>query len=381
MGWSINPNQLARIDNNGHVTFDYHSTDTIYTVSYSDGTCNKSKQVLVHACSTPDVCNCTITPSGSANELPAETGDTEYEIVTYSSSNCIKSAPDILYIGGTDFLGSFRNENGKTYAKVKLENTDSEVKTGRYLFMISNCRAEVEFTQMAVTPSQSCNLQRIIGSGNIIPKDGGSLKLAAVGCGGKSCFNVETIYQSGSQATYRFTPKDTPISSTVSATVTDPNGVNIENYGWGSVYVVGTSYIQVNINSEYAINGIYTLLYQDFTQNPTFVCETEFYRYVSPCSFLNLEREIPSYVHENGGTYLVAVRAQGTVTAKVTSDADWLVFDVPTSVNLMPWDRHNFYCSISPNTTGSERSCKVKLYAKANNDEEVCYEMEITQAA
>lgn len=227
--------------------------------------------------------------------------------------------------------------------------------------------------------SDSCNIQRIVGSGNTIPQTGGSLKLAAVGCGGKSCFNVETTYQRGYQTIYRFTPKDSPIpiSLAVTATVTDPNGRDIENYGYGSVSV-NTSYIEVYINSEYASNGIYTLMYQDFTQSPTFVCETEFYRYVNLCSFLNIVQEIPGYVNENGGTYAVVVQTQGgAITAKITSDADWLGFDEPTSINLRQWEMHSFYCSISPNTTGSERSCKVKLYA----NEDVCYEMEVTQAA
>jgi hypothetical protein len=365
MGWSINPNQLARIDNNGHVTFEYHSVDTIYTVTYNDGTCNKSKQVLVHACSTPDVCNCTITPSGSANELPAETGDTEYEVVTYSSSNCIKSAPDILYIGGTDFLGSFRNENGKTYAKVKLENTDSEVKTGRYLFMISNCRAEVEFTQMAVTPSQSCSILSVGSS--IIPRSGGNLRLFAVGCGGKSCMKVTSEEGPGYSYVYTFYIEnpDTPIDYSQGnfPTVLDSNGNNVTGQ---FDTTMNTHNVQLEAQQSAGVrNGTYTMVYENRSAGIT-DCQTEFVVYLDYCRYANPHITQTTF-SVLGDTAMIMFDNISYMNINVTSSEGWC--------QIITYGPGRYMVQVGQNTDGKQRDAVITV--KINGD--VCRTFNITQ--
>lgn len=353
MGWSISPdNGLASIDNNGHATFLYHTSDVTYTVRYTSGTCDKTKEVLVHACSTPDVCNCTITPSGSANNLPAETGDTEYEVVTYSSSNCIKSTPDILFIGGTDFLGSFRNENGKTYAKVKLENTDSEVKTGTYLFMISNCRAEVEFTQMAVTPSQSCSILNFGDSS--IPKSGGNLRLFAVGCGGKNCMKVESTekYYSGYGYAYEYKfhieNPETSIDYRQGSfpTITNSNGEDVTHE---FEFRLDRDYVIVEAQQSAGVQaGNYTMSYTNTTAGIT-DCQTEFPVYWDHCRYLNPRIDRTDFPPTTS-TVFIHFDFYGYAPVYVTSTNPWFIVQ----------DRTSFYQVVMyDNTTGEDQETDI----------------------
>lgn len=52
--WSIEPNTgLVSIDNNGLLTYQEHTEDTQYTISYADGTCTASKLITIKGCGSP----------------------------------------------------------------------------------------------------------------------------------------------------------------------------------------------------------------------------------------------------------------------------------------------------------------------------------------
>lgn len=49
--WSISPDTgLVSIDNNGLLTYQEHTEDTVYTISYADGTCTASKEITIKGC-------------------------------------------------------------------------------------------------------------------------------------------------------------------------------------------------------------------------------------------------------------------------------------------------------------------------------------------
>ena len=54
--WSINPNTLASIDDNGKATFQKHTEDVEYTITYNDNVTGvTTKKFMVYGCSEPPV--------------------------------------------------------------------------------------------------------------------------------------------------------------------------------------------------------------------------------------------------------------------------------------------------------------------------------------
>ena len=56
--WSITPNTgLASIDNTGKLTYQEHTEDRVYTISYSDDTCGTiTKEITIKKCEGPGPC-------------------------------------------------------------------------------------------------------------------------------------------------------------------------------------------------------------------------------------------------------------------------------------------------------------------------------------
>lgn len=372
MGWTINPNNgLASIDNNGHVTFLYHASDVTYTVRYTDGTCDKSKEVLVKGCYIPEPCNCTVTPSGSANELPAETSNTEYEVATYTSTNCSNPDPVILFESGTDFLGNFRNSNGKTYAKVILENTDTNVRTGTYLFVINNCRTEVTFTQVAAAITDSCNIQRIGGSGKDIPRTGGSLNLVALGCGGKNCMKVsseeEYYYGYGYAYVYTFYIENppTPIDYRQGSLpiITNSNGVDVTSQF--SVVINNNNIVIEAQQSAGVSQGVYTMYYTNTSAGIT-DCATDFLVYWDYCRYANPSITQTTFSAYGGNAYIYFDTID-YMSINVTSNETWC--------QIMNYGGGQYRVVVQQNTTQDPRDAVVTV--KINN--EVCKTFNIHQ--
>ena len=82
--WSINPNTLASIDDNGKATFQEHTQDTNYTITYNDGTSgNITKTFTVYACSQPPV-DCS---TYNFDDLTPRMAHTAFERIPIAQSN------------------------------------------------------------------------------------------------------------------------------------------------------------------------------------------------------------------------------------------------------------------------------------------------------
>ena len=82
--WSINPNTLASIDDNGKATFQEHTQDTNYTIKYNDGTSdNITKTFTVYACSQPPV-DCS---AYNFDDLTPGMAHTAFERIPIAQSN------------------------------------------------------------------------------------------------------------------------------------------------------------------------------------------------------------------------------------------------------------------------------------------------------
>ena len=88
MGWSINPSSLASIDQNGVLTYQQHTSDTVYTISYSDDEgCEATKNVTIYGC-TP--CNCADLTVTGKTDISKDGGD-NVTIGTLSKASCMSN--------------------------------------------------------------------------------------------------------------------------------------------------------------------------------------------------------------------------------------------------------------------------------------------------
>ena len=88
MGWSISPDTgLASIDQNGVLTYQQHTSDQTYTISYSDDDCTKDKSVTIYAC-TP--CSCTDFTVTGKTDISKDSGD-NVTIGTFSKASCMSN--------------------------------------------------------------------------------------------------------------------------------------------------------------------------------------------------------------------------------------------------------------------------------------------------
>lgn len=89
MGWSITPDTgLASIDQNGVFTYQEHTSDVTYTISYNDDEgCSKSKSVTIPACTS---CDCSdLTVSGITNIVAK--GGSNITIGSFSNGSCMSN--------------------------------------------------------------------------------------------------------------------------------------------------------------------------------------------------------------------------------------------------------------------------------------------------
>lgn len=148
--WSISPNTgLASIDENGLATFEMHSADTVYTISYLETPTSTAltKEVTVKAC--PPV-KCGFSSNGL---IPAEGGNSV--IIGSYYNNCGSGQEEITPFKdyGDDFLSNFKFENGLIKADVARNNVTRQ-KSVRFKFVSWGgcCNQTIEFVQATGTP-------------------------------------------------------------------------------------------------------------------------------------------------------------------------------------------------------------------------------------
>ena len=148
--WSISPNTgLASIDRNGLATFEMHSEDTVYTISYLETPTSSAitKNVTVKAC--PPV-KCGFSSNGL---IPAEGGNSI--VIGSYYNNCGSGQEEITPMKdyGDDFLSNFKFENGLIKADVTRNNTTSQ-KSVYFKFASWGgcCSQTIEFVQASGTP-------------------------------------------------------------------------------------------------------------------------------------------------------------------------------------------------------------------------------------
>lgn len=154
--WSITPNELASIDENGSVHFKEHEENTEYTVTYIDDICGKiSKTIIVFACEKPEpqTCTCSVTINNPIGDVGS---DTPIEIGTYSSFNC-EGNWSTTKTEGDDFLSDIRFSNTKILAKVSPLPEGVNSKSAKYTFSIGTCSKTVEITQKHPGTECTCN--------------------------------------------------------------------------------------------------------------------------------------------------------------------------------------------------------------------------------
>ena len=171
--WSITPNTLASIDNNGKAIFQEHTSQVVYTIKYTSDTCGTvTKQFTVYPCS-PVSCDCsTFSSSTSGNRVPSSTGSTEYVVGYYTGATNCSDPITLSHRSGVDFLGNLRASNGTIYATVKAANNGNE-RSSTYYVRQSNCEDYFTAYQSAGSPTPVCSssTHRL---GSCVTSDGGS---------------------------------------------------------------------------------------------------------------------------------------------------------------------------------------------------------------
>ena len=159
---------MASIDNNGKATFQEHTSQVVYTITYNSDTCGTvTKQVTVYPCTQ----ECTCSTTGGLT-VPAEASETEVQVGTYSSSNCGGSWSTPTLRSGTDFLKDFRFADGKIYAKVKSTNTDADARSVQYNTGIGTCTDYFTVNQSG-TGTCDCTSSRFSVTGVTVDASGG----------------------------------------------------------------------------------------------------------------------------------------------------------------------------------------------------------------
>ena len=119
--WSITPDTgLASIDQNGLLTYQEHTSDVTYTISYSDSEgCSASKSVTIKGC-TPG-CDCTdLTVTGKTDI--SKDGGSSITIGTFSKASCMSNPRassstswlSNLSVSGNDIKATVETNTGDT---------------------------------------------------------------------------------------------------------------------------------------------------------------------------------------------------------------------------------------------------------------------------
>ena len=99
MGWSINPSSLASIDQNGVLSYQEHTSDVTYEISYSDDEgCSVTKSVTIKKCAPPPA-DC---PESGGTGL----GGAIYMARDFISSEAETEHPIAFHTGDTTFIGT-----------------------------------------------------------------------------------------------------------------------------------------------------------------------------------------------------------------------------------------------------------------------------------
>ena len=156
--WTIAPksggasNTGASIDNTGKVTFQTHSAESVYTITYTSDTISSAvtKDVTVYACLP---CSC----SFQANGTLASNAQTSATIGGYSIYNCSNSNVTATFKSGTNFLSNFTfaSGGGTIKANVAANTSTASTRSGTYTFKVGgdSCSKDVTFTQSKATPT------------------------------------------------------------------------------------------------------------------------------------------------------------------------------------------------------------------------------------
>ena len=165
--WSISPNILASIDNNGLAYFLEHDTDTSYRITYQDSECGTiTKDINVFACDTPTG-TCTGSTSSLGSCVSNTASSTLVQVGTWTANQyCSEgwSYDSSRSTSGTVFIDlssiEFRND-GTIYARINSTNpsaTQRECKIPTKLgseksdyFTITQCPGETPGTCTAYT--------------------------------------------------------------------------------------------------------------------------------------------------------------------------------------------------------------------------------------
>ena len=162
--WSITPkNDLAKIDENGLITFSKHESDITYLVSYEDEKGTITKSITAKACSGPTDCNCnsleityeekcTCSIKQDGFSVSAETSSAFCPIVMieYSEACGDNITGNYKEGSGTDFLGDvFKISGNLLTAQVVVENpSETDERHATYGVTIGECNLEFDVTQM-----------------------------------------------------------------------------------------------------------------------------------------------------------------------------------------------------------------------------------------
>ena len=98
MGWSINPSSLASIDQNGVLSYQQHTSDTVYTISYSDDDCSATKSVTIKKCAPPPA-EC---PASGGSDF----GGAILMVGSFISGKEETEHPIAFHTGDTTFIGT-----------------------------------------------------------------------------------------------------------------------------------------------------------------------------------------------------------------------------------------------------------------------------------
>ena len=120
MGWSISPDTgLVSIDQNGVLSYQEHTSDVTYTISYSDSEgCSTSKSVTIYGC-TP--CSCTDLTVTGKTDISKDGGD-NITIGTLSKDSCMsnprasssESWLSNITVSGNDIKATVETNTGDT---------------------------------------------------------------------------------------------------------------------------------------------------------------------------------------------------------------------------------------------------------------------------
>ena len=146
MGWSINPSSLASIDQNGVLSYQQHTSDITYEISYSDDDCTTSKSVTIYAC-TP--CNCADLTVTGKTDISKDSGD-NVTIGTFSKASCMSNP---RASSSTSWLSNLSVSGNDIKATVEA-NSESSSRNGSVTVTVDKegggtCEKTMSITQQA----------------------------------------------------------------------------------------------------------------------------------------------------------------------------------------------------------------------------------------